>query len=543
MSQTSLDALERADVFFGLDEGAVEDAAPVTEAQYTALLHMMSARLGLTHAEMESIFPHDTSTSQPLPSLCAHLAREGAAPYHAAAPAAHTIPAVRCCDAREMRQPDPLPGPGRGPHVHCLRCFHRSIEAAPPPGPGAPPPLVADYRDSDSLRAHVAEQRARYSACLHLLDSVDSGDDALAEEDVAACEAAAEEAGRHVCIMASLGTAASAVVVFYCTECRAFAPLVRFHDVGAAAAAADTGTWIATDGVSTVLSRLLLGCHVLHMLDAEIFERSRRSGAARRRMVGDGTRHLLFLFKPLLFSMETEASLIDRFEAGAECTYAAVVLPNASVSGDPPQLLLRDSDAHDTPRESSRRLSPVVIGFAMEWATAALAQEKVDMVLEHTRRAAAAAVAGDEAGEPSSSPPRVPPPVFEVTTRLVYIIDTEEWAVAHVLYHQRLPPDAELPLAYDDVADDGIRVQEVYEVDVPMPAWADAGTPSATTHSSDNDEDVGDGGDMVEDGCPYSMESRTINFFLRMTALAKAMRELAVWRLTVDENKDLPRLP
>ncbi|CAC9494550.1 conserved hypothetical protein [Leishmania infantum JPCM5] len=596
MSHSDMNPLERADVFHlfdaaspeasasvAVDGGSDAGAAPITEIQYTALLYMMAAQLGISHAEAERLFPSykhvpltvqasaasvDTKSSQ-LPPLCAHLLREGAAAYYWAKPDAHTIPDVRCCDAREVHKQEVFPAPGHGPHVHCLRCFQQSIERAPPPGPGVSPPVVVDYRDAGSLRAHLEEHRTRYATCLCILEDSSSSDCGAAHdmlsEDLAVCEVAAEEASRHVCFMASLGTVACPLVVFYCAECDSFAPLVRFHGVsdavmsGAGPNVADA--WEATEGANMVLSRLLLSCHVLYMFDAKRFSRQRRSARrVGRNLATNATRstqHLLYMFKPLLFSMETEERLIDEFESGAECTYVAVVLPNASVAGDPPQLLLRE----DTEGEGSDaapaqpRFSPVVIGFAMEWATAELLEKKVAMVLEHSSRASA--VGSQKGGEPSScsSDPSSPtPPAFRVTARMVYIVDTGEWAVAHVLYHRLLPANTDLPLSYVDKADDGIRVQDVYEVGVPMPAWADGSIsesePSAAVESSGEGEEEAEEGsdDAVEtealaiDGCPYSMESRTIDFFTRMTMLAKAMHELGTWRLTIDENKNLSLL-
>ncbi|CAG9575172.1 conserved hypothetical protein [Leishmania major strain Friedlin] len=590
MSHSDMNPLERDDVFHlfdatspvasasvAVDGGSDAGAAPITEIQYTALLYMMAAQLGISHAEAEHLFPSykhaplsvqasaasvDTKSSQ-LPPLCAHLLREGAAAYCWAKADAHTIPDVRCCDAREVHKQEVFPALDHGPHVHCLRCFQQSIERAPPPGPGVSPPVVVDYRDAGSLRAHLEEHRTRYATCLRILEDSSSSDCGAAHdmlsENLAVCEVAAEEASRHVCFMASLGTVACPLVVF-CAECDSFAPLVHFHGVsGAGPNVADA--WVSTEGTDTVLSRLLLGCHVLYMFDETRFGRQRRSarrvGRNSATHATRSTQHLLYMFKPLLFSMATEDRLIEEFESGAECTYAAVVLPNASVAGDPPQLLLRE----DTEGEGSDAapaqpcFSPVVIGFAKEWATAELLEKKVAMVFEHSSRASA--VDSQEGGEPSScsSDPSSPtPPAFRVTTRMVYIVDTGEWAVAHVLYHRLLPANTELPLSYVDKADDGIRVQDVYEVDVPMPAWtndsiSESEASAAVESSGEGGEEAEEGSDdavamaaLAMDGCPYSMESCTIDFFTRMTVLAKAMHELRTWRLTIDENKNLSLL-
>ncbi|XQJ27623.1 hypothetical protein NXY56_003625 [Leishmania guyanensis] len=596
MSHLPANPFEKADVFHlfdaippaaststATDGGSDDDLAPITEVQYIALLYMMAAQLGISHAEAERVFPSykhrlqaveaaDASidaTSSQLPPFCSHLSREGAAAYYWAQPDAHTIPDVRCCDAREMHKQEAFPAPGHGPHVHCLRCFQQTIERAPPSGLGVPPPVVADYRDAASLQLHLEEHRTRYATCLRILEesssSLGAAGDRLSDEGLEAFEAAAEEASRHVCLMASLGTVACPLVVFYCARCDTFAPLARLHPVSDAAinsaSSVVADTWVATESASMVLSRLLLSCHVLYMLDAERFRRQRHSAQnARPNSATNATlssQHLLYMFKPLLFSPETEEPLMEELESGAECTYAAVVLPNASVAGDPPQLLLREKAEGDgsdvTPTLS--RFSPVVIGFAMEWATAALVEKKVAMVLEHSNRATT--VCSQEGGEPSPCSPASSlstPPAFHVTTRMVYIVDTGKWAVAHVLYHRLLPADAELPLGYVDEADDGIRVQDVYEVDVPMPAWTDRciskSEPKAADESSGEGEERGEEvcDDAVEidalamDGCPYSLESRSIDFFTRMTALAKAMHELATWRLSIDENKG-PSLP
>ncbi|GET89257.1 hypothetical protein, conserved [Leishmania tarentolae] len=587
MSHLRMSPFERADVFHlfdtaspaasasvTVDSGSDAGTAPITEMQYTALLYMVARQLGISHAEAEHLFPSykheppvveasaasvDTKSSQ-LPPLCAHLSREGAGAYYWATPDAHTIPYVRCCDAREMHKQEMFPSPGHGPHVHCLRCFQQSIEKAPSPGPGVPPPVVVDYRDSRSLRAHLEANRTQYITCLRILEDSSSSSDCgtarnMLSEDLSACEVAAEEASRHICFMASLGTVACPLVVFYCAECDSFAPLVRFRrmsDVVRTDASPNVAdAWEATESANMVLSRLLLSCHVLYMFDARRFSRKRCSiqRACRNSVVKAtaGARHLLYMFKPLLFSIETEEALIEEFESGAECTYAAVVLPNASVEGYPPQLLLREdaegSRADAAPAQS--RFSPVVIGYAMEWATAELLDKKVAMVLEHTSRASA--VCSQKGGTPSSSSDRSSPtsPPFRVTTRMVYIVDTEEWAVAHVLYHYLLPVSTELPLSYVDTADEGIRVEEVYEVDVSMPTWTE-GPISDGESSGESEEEGSDDAEEMDvlamDGCPYSMESYTIDFFTRMTALAKAMHEVSTWQLTIDENKDLSPL-
>ncbi|KAG5502888.1 hypothetical protein JKF63_04659 [Porcisia hertigi] len=584
MSHSATNPFERADVLKlfepappGTSASPAEDSgsnddAPITDLQYSALLCMMAAKLGISRAEAERIFPfhkHEqadaglTDTSIPtipsqLPPLCAHLSREGAMVYYGAKPQAHTIPDVRCCDAREIHKQEAFPAPCHGPHVHCLHCFQQSIKSAPSPGRGVAPPIVADYCDSASLQAHFEEHRTLYKAYLRVLEveeedacnrsssssssdgKVDLGaeGEVLVNENLAACEAAAEEASRHVCFMASMGTVACPLVVFYCAECDYFAPLVSFHRVSVAtstSSATGADTWVAMEGANVVLSRLLLSCHVLYMFDAQRFSHQGRS-----------TRHLLYLFKPVLFSVETEESLIEEFESDAECTYTAVVLPDASVAGDPPQLLLREDAEGEAPDVTQvlSCFSPVVIGFAMEWRSAELLQKKVAMVLEHHRRAAAAC--SQDGGEPSSSSPTSP--AFHVTTRRVYVVDTGKWEVAHVLYHRLLAAHAELPQNYLDKADYGIRVQDTYKVDVPMPAWTDVAMSEDEPNAVDEWSGGGESDESVAaaasidaldvDGCPYTMESRTIDFFTRMLVLAKAIHELSAWRLTIDENKE-----
>lgn len=568
MSNAPATPFGAADFFGVLSEGGPaadagdRDDSPLIATQYGALLAMLAGRLGIAAGEAERLFTcHRDGADAPAPLLCAHLAREGAGPYLAARPSASTIPDVRCCDARDVDKRDPFPAGARGPHVHCLRCFQHTVVCAPAPAlRGVPPPVVADYRDAASLQAHLVEHRLRYVTLLGALDEFSSRalDDAEADAGVEECEAAAEEAGRHVCVMAALGTAACATVVFYCAECDAFAPLTRFSPIGTGSGSdvlhADEASWVAVDSANVVLSRLLLGLHVLYMLDPERF-RSSGGGAHRRRhrpvlSPAHATRHLLFLYKALLFDMETEEAAIDAFEAGAVCTHAAVVLPNAGVAGTPPLLLLREDAGGDSAagdagpqheeggRVAPSHFSPVVLGFGMEWATVAEVQERVAMVTAaHTRAAV------EEGGEPSSSSPAPPAAVarFSATTRLVYILDTEEWAVAHVLYHRVVASAEELPHTYVDEADDGIRVLAEYDVATPMPRLAAASDSCSSSETSvEENADGGDDDTTMMDGCPYSMESRTIDFFVRMTALAKAMHELAAWRLTVDENKAMP---
>ncbi|KPA79638.1 hypothetical protein ABB37_05430 [Leptomonas pyrrhocoris] len=592
MSHKRPDPFKEADVFHIFDVDGIAPSpssstsaeahgnATINEVQYQALVQMIASNLGLTTDDAERLFPshkmHEnaddgkegpvaadvgalssSSSAAREPPLCAHLAREGAASLWSD-PSANLIPDVRCCDARDVQKAEPFPATGHGPHVHCLYCCHSAFQSTTPPVRGVPPPIVTDFRDSASLQAHQREHRNRYLTYLKLLEdgtggSSEMGTDMLSDEGLAVCEAAAEEAGRHACYMAAMGTPACPIVVFYCAECDSFAPLVRLHPTGDGEHLSEARAWSSTEELNVILSRLLLCCHLLYMMDL-----SRFSGYLEGAPGADGTggaaadqqpRHILYLFKPILFHEGVEEEVMEEFESDAECTYAAAVLPNASVIGAPAELLLLDSeedgqDGHGRPENasaSSQTYSPAVIGFAMEWASEALAQSKLDLLLRQ-----------HELGKSVAGAAVVP---FRVATRWVYVEDTEEWVRAHVLHHRTVATRDELPRSYVDGADEGIRVVETYAIDTPMPeacvTAASASAAAAVVCSSDaaivqtpSNVVVEDDDDEVEDplaldGCPYSMESRTIDFFVRMTALAKAMHELAAWRLSIDENKQV----
>lgn len=585
MSKEAANPFERADVFHLFDgDSSVASSSPsaaaqgnttITEVQYKALVQMMASSLGLTADDAERLFPSyrveatqsTDAFSAREPPLCAHLVREGAEVYWSQPSPARLIPDVRCCDARDFDKREPFPDAGHGPHVHCLYCFHTAIENAPPAGRGVPPPVVEDFRDAASLQAHQQTHHDRYVAYLKMLEdcsdgSVDAEADALSDERKAACEVAAEQESRHVCYMAAIGTSACPVVVFYCAECDCFAPLVRFRpsdgstedgsatavvSTEAACEQVDACAWTSTEEWNVILSRLLLSCHVLHMIDS-----SRFAGGAKGARDAAGSsaertrpRHIVYLFKPILFHEGVEEKLVEEFEDGAECTYTAVVLPHASVAGEPPELLLLHDkeigqDAEDrsgtdgADNGSPQTYAPVVVGFAMEWASEALLQSKLNLILrQHELGCLSSGVA-------------VPP--FHVALRWVYIEDTEEWVEAHVPYHRTATTQAALPCAYADAADEGIRVAATYKIDAPLPTTEENKAPAASSllppspkivpSSSNVEVDGSEEDPLAPDGCPYSMESRTIDFFVRMTALAKAMHELATWRLSIDENKE-----
>lgn len=380
--------------------------------------------------------------------------------------------------------------------------------------------------------------------------------DLLSDEGRAACELAAQQEGQHGCYLASIGTAACPVTTFYCADCDAFAPLARFTGTGA------PDTWTSTEEVNVLLSRLLLSCHLLYMLDPSRGTKrsSAGSGSSSAAVVVRPPRHVIFLFRPILFHEGVSEDFIEEFEEGSECTHVAVVLPDASVTGSPPELLLLTEHTADAGREGSltsgtatvaasavaaasvaatnSMYTPVVVGFAMEWASDELLQSKLQLVQrQHTMNSNTDAATTEV-------------PRFQISTRMVYIEDTEEWVMAHVPYHQSVATRAELPTMYEDVAEDGIRVVASYRIDAPVPTRRTenaAGVEPAAVADSDDSTSTADVEDRKEeeeedplalDGCPYSMESRTVDFFARMTALAKAMHELAAWRSSIDENKE-----
>jgi hypothetical protein len=581
MSTTPPSFFEQADVFhlFDVDTNAATSSpaatlggnTTMTEAQYAALVRMVAANLGLSCEDAERLFPScrvgndgcgksgsaaDDAVREP--PLCAHLSREGVELYWSSSSSASAIPDVRCCDARDMDKREPFPATGHGPHVHCLYCFHNALESAPPAGRGVPPPVVEDFRDAASLQAHQHAHRSQYLAYLQLLEDGNTSShceldvDVQSEEGRAACECAAEEEGRHGCYMAAMGTAACPIVTFYCAACDTFAPPVHLRPSDVA-----EGTplsWVSTEELNVVLCRLLLSCHLLHMMGLLPFSRGVKGDGDGAAAQTAQPRHLIYLFKPILFHEGVEEALVEQFEEGAEYTYTAVVLPSASVAGVPAELLILElppeeagggtlenplmSGSTTTPF-SSQTYSPAVIGFAMEWATEELLQSKLDLVLQQ-----------HQLGTHASPDVIVSP--FHVTTRWVYVEDTQEWVQARVLYHRAVTTRADLPSSYEDSGDEGIRVVERYAIDAPMPAYSKlTGVATAATSMSSSpreikwspsiamEEDTGED-PLAPDGCPYSMESRTIDFLARMTALAKAMHEMAAWRLSIDENKQNP---
>lgn len=561
MSADPPSLLEKVDVFGLLGSGTAgpspsthteaEGNQHLSEQQYTTLVHMVAASLGLSTDAAERLFScyrvedgagHAASASPP--PLCAHLSREGVEAYWASVSATNNIPDVRCCDARDVDKQEPFPATGYGPHVHCLYCFHSAIDAAVPAGRGVPPPVVADFRDAATLQAHQQTHHDRYRTYLRLLDDCSSaaGADMLSDEGRAACETAAEQEGRHGCYMAALGTAACPVTTYYCADCDAFAPLARFT----AGDAATSNTWASTEEVNVVLSRLLLSCHLLYMMNGSHFTSTGRVDAdgaeSKQHTHALHHRHFVFLFRPILFHDSVAEEVIEQFEEGAECTHAAVVLPDASVRGSPAELLLLRKDESETSSitgtttaasgaaaaSAAATYAPAVIGFAMEWATADAVQAKLQLLQEQ-----------HSTGISASTDAVLP---FQVERRWVYIEDTEEWVLAHVPFHRSVAQRSDLPSAYDDVGDEGIRVVATYHIDAPMPSHAVA---EVDEDSADEVGEMSDGKAAEEvaedplalDGCPYSMETRTVDFFARMTALAKAMHELAAWRSSIDENK------
>ncbi|KPI82873.1 hypothetical protein ABL78_8114 [Leptomonas seymouri] len=586
MSCKTPNSFEEADVFHMFDNddatgspltaAEAQGKAAIRDEQYRALVQMMASNLGLTADEAERLFPaywvnhhkgedegntaagsggapNLSSLAAREPPLCAHLSREGVETYWSSS-TADFIPSVRCCDARDLSKQEPFPATGHGPHVHCLYCFHSAIQNAMPSGRGALPPIVEDFRDSASLQAHQRTHRERYRNYLKLLDGCGSSDleigvDMLSDEGMAACEHAAENESRHVCYMAAMGTPACPVVVFYCAACDCFAPLVRLQPDGEVDGREEVCAWSSTEVLDVILSRLLLSFHLLYMMHPSRFP-GHLEGAHNADGAHDAedrqARHVMYLFKPVLLHEGVEAELIEEFEDDALCTHAAVVLPNATVVGEPAELLLLDSeepgqgvvasghDIHDSADSSPRTYSPVVIGFAMEWASEELLQSKVDLILRQ-----------HELGNPVAGAAVLP---LHVATRRVYIEDTEEWVTAHVLYHRTVATRDELPCSYVDGADEGIRVVETYAIEAPMTemngasAYASANySSSAIAPTSSNPaEDTNAEDPLALDGCPYSLESRTINFLLRMAALAKAMHEVFTRRLSIDENKEGP---
>lgn len=501
--------------------------------------------------------------------LCAHFQREGVQGYLNGTVA---FPEVRCVDADEIGEVKSATCSDfvenrRGPHVHCLYCFHAILERSPPPRRGVPPPVVMDYGKPEdngaALRRHYYQQRQLYSEYLDVLDGAvgDDGEEEMNgggdEEDtykdsLAECERVAEEASRHCVFIASIGTPACPVTVFYCAECEQFAPLTVFespmsefsrtpvenelsNDLAPATLFDKNANaqWLSVDDSYLIFSRLLLSCHLLQMVRTSSPSMATPHLEFHQPPV---QHHALFLYKPEFFDEETEATLLEQFEDGVVCTYGSAVLPNAAVvSNGSLQLTIRQ-----VPPTPPKEFSPVVIGFVMEWSTAEEVQEKVEMVLQH----------GDNTGCSKTLP-------LCITRRLVFLEDTQEWMAVSVLYHEEVPVDAELPLSFGGLTDptQPIRMRSRYLVECPVSGamWrsqeADppSGLSGAVEHNAsssldeaaraisstlgcsnantNSEKDYMD----VMDGCPYSMESRTIDFFARMMAVATAVHEVTQW--------------
>lgn len=582
-------SFEEAD-YFGLFQGGDGDggqpAPPLTYAQYLQLVLCVAASMEMPPERVLHYFniaaPWDAAVdaTQPQaqeapmtlnPPLCVHL-------HHAPLPS--PLPTVV--------SPGPPP-PRPRPHVHCLRCL-RGVDSQTPVS------VVAELGGNGSGSAdegetlvshHRAHKRLRDKYVAMLEGEVvayvgESGDefDMDSESGEAACEAAAEDEGQHCCFLVSAGPARCPVLVRYCAECRQLAPLVGFTEEGKT----------VEDG-NMILARLLLACHVLFLTGQlhqreqgtedesekeEVAEEEEEEEEEETDDKGHGRQSRVFLFRPELILGDAEFT--EDFEEGVECTYVSAVLPWASVVL-PDDHDVSASSTEETERQAQLRLhapsmataaigkgsdssggrgispwavsGPVVKGFVMEWASGAVAADRVRRVLERDSR-------------------------YQCKRScLVYLGDTQSWVLADVPCHyvdtraqgqgqgqgqvvvvgSRGPVDATSlrPYAGAPTEDPESCIQvgtaEVAlagAVSLPMTLWC-AYTRSHPEEFEDENEKRLDGNQAEEEeettaqgpttaaaiiaagedySCPFSLDSRTTDFFYKMTTLAVVLAEL-----------------
>ncbi|KEG10419.1 hypothetical protein DQ04_03731010 [Trypanosoma grayi] len=483
-------ALDNLDVFGIFDDPPPPDAH-LTVGQYVGILQQLAQRLGLDDVAFRFNLPPSAAAAEEEdascqgnsscgcgvcghPPLCAHLAREGG---RRVMQQPHSLPTVACEDADEA-----LRG---APHVHCLFC----LQAGQEEGGGSGPVMALNLRHA--VLAHYTQHMQTRDACLTLLDEEDD------ESQMGALEVTAEREGRHVCFIASAGTAACPIVVAYCAACDQLAPLATFATEAAVAAEANKQQREAqsVETAGCVMARLLLACDLL------LAVRRERETEGRMSQPLVHAESYIFLPTPFLFG-EDEAELTEMFESGAMMTHTSAVLPSATVSGTPASPRLRLLESAAAMELIFRGLPPyhfadAVVGFVMQWPTEAATDEKVAWVLRQRAHIA-------------------------VQRRLVYVEDIDEWVIARVFHHLDASSAESSGNSSSSLLEDpygtirrrkDCRITKMVSLTL-IQQYTLRGSENGGNGISNSNE---------MDGCPYSMEARAVNFFAGMTALAKAM--------------------
>ncbi|KAH9599445.1 hypothetical protein LSM04_001700 [Trypanosoma melophagium] len=559
--------LEEMDVFGIFDGPQPPPATHLTVQQYRTLVQYFAQKLALGDVSFLFNLPllntndndyettddecHETHTESEIlheikkdmgvvdnlcrnlsPPVCVHIARENGlqAIQHP-----QLLPTVVFDETDESVAHVP-------PHVHCLFCMNEGNEKRDETAPV----LVKDLRHS--LLAHYTQYMEKRDACLALLEAQEEKEEEretadTAEKEQEMCghselhaemlESTADHAGRHACFVVSAGTAASPIIVVYCAACNQLAPLVSFIPSSEVPAKSDKEQedegyvndgveekeereMVSVETVELIMARVLLACDLLLSLKRE---REQAVGSMAFPRIQEES--YIFLPTPFLFGEEAEA-LTEMFENGAILTHSSAVLPLATVMGTPnaPRLCLLDPSLSSTStlsistRTTERRVgmesilgdlppyyfSNAVVGFVMRWSSEAETNAKVEWVLQQDTN-------------------------LSMQRRLVFVEDTDEWIIAYVFHHRDVSSVEGNNVGNDPYS--SIRLREncsiVKMVPLTLLQQYKDGENSKKENKSNNNTD--NNSEMCEavGECPYSMESRTINYFASMMALAKAM--------------------
>ncbi|CBH09797.1 hypothetical protein, conserved [Trypanosoma brucei gambiense DAL972] len=432
------------------------------------------------------------------PPLCVHFVREGAMKVIGNP---KSLPTVACKAVGEKLQ-----GP---PHVHCLFCLQTGDTGADTDtnSQGQPYVQAADLRHC--VQGHFTEHMNRRNAYLNFLEE---GAATLPEARQELLECSADREGRHTCFIASAGSAACPVVVSYCAACDQMAPLATFLEEEDECTSCETveqrpnrsGTR-SVETVELILARLLLACELRVMLTKE----RGAEGSGNISLVQEES--YIFIATPFLFG-EEEEELSEEFETGADLTHSSVILPAATVveTAKGPCLCLLKEEGEELLQLLTElppyRIDHAVVGFVLQWQSASAADERITWALDQGKRKGYK---------------------FGVQRRLVYVEDTDEWVIAHVLHNPEVSPSDGRSAVDSERSFGDVRTRELCSITkmIPLSLMEQfiRGGRGEGDGAKNKCEDRSISTDVEVEDCPYGMEARTINYFAQMTALAKAM--------------------
>ncbi|KAG8345433.1 hypothetical protein ERJ75_001597200 [Trypanosoma vivax] len=440
------------------------------------------------------------------PPVCAHMVREEAL---RAMRDPRALPSVTC----EL-QGDCSHGP---PHVHCLFCL---LEGG---APGAHQRMRRDVHAVDlrhGVLAHYTEHMQQRDAYLTVLEEEEVEEERMGSAASAkssrlrALESLAEREGRHTCFVISAGGAGAPVIVAYCAACDQVAPLATFTEDETCLAGGTDEVWSgdgrtvpnirSVETAELVLARILLASELLQRVKAE------RRCCRHTGISNVQEESYLFLATPFLFDSDRE-DLTEHLESGVIATHASAVLP-LRVTASPPSTQRPCLSAEEDARIMTvlqglppYRFEEAIVGFVMQWPTAKDTCEKVTWALQQ-------------------EPERYQ---FVARRRLVYVEDTDEWVIAHMLCRRGAQEEDDL-IAAASGDEDGcghVRVRHNCSIFKALPLTLVEQYASGTDSLSSYQEG-GDSGSEVSEAlgsCPYGMEARTIHYFSQMAVLAKAI--------------------